>query len=40
MSGWALATWAAIVVLIGGSTAVLLWFLRDAVRWLRRHKNL
>lgn len=36
MSGWELGTWAAIGVLAVGSVAVFIWFLRDAIRLLRR----
>lgn len=38
MSGWAIATWVSIVALGGGSLAVFAWFLRDALRMLRRRR--
>ena len=39
MSGWELATWVSIVLLVFGSIAVFIWFLVDAVRWLRTHPD-
>jgi hypothetical protein len=39
MSGWELATLASIAVLVLGSLAVFVWFLFDAVRWLREHPS-
>ncbi len=35
MSTWEVATWLAIVTLVFGSLAVFVWFLVDAVRWVR-----
>jgi hypothetical protein len=35
MSGWAVATWVAILVLVLGSLAVFAWFLRDLRRLAR-----
>jgi hypothetical protein len=39
MSTLEMATWAAIVVLVGGSLGVFAWFLADAIRWLRSHPS-
>ena len=39
MSGWALATDAAIWTLIGGSLVVFGWFLVEVVRLARRTRN-
>jgi hypothetical protein len=33
------ATWTAIVVLIGGSLGVFVWFVADAIRWVRSHPS-
>lgn len=30
-------TWAAIAVLVAGSLAIFVWFVFDAVEWVRRH---
>lgn len=38
MSGWAIATWISIGTLGVGSIAVFAWFLRDAIRMLRRRR--
>jgi hypothetical protein len=35
MSGWAVATWVAILVLVLGSLAVFAWFVRDLRRLTR-----
>ncbi len=35
MNGWDLMTWISIAVLVLGSAAVFVWFLRDAVRLFR-----
>ena len=39
MSGWEIATWAAIGGLSVGSVAVFVWFLGDAVRLFKRRRG-
>lgn len=37
MSGWEIGTWAAIGVLVIMPPIIFVWFLFDAVKWVRRH---
>ena len=39
MNVWTIATWASIVILGVGSSAVFAWFLRDAVRVLKNRRR-